>query len=129
MGRKIKYKFIFKEIPVNPYSVFLWVIISNDPSKAVEEFTSQNPGLKIAWDNGWAAWTEDYFYQDNYLTIIFDQSSFDEGTAAHEAIHIKNLVMQHAGIKHDFKNDEPEAYLAGLIVDEIYKVWKEYKKK
>lgn len=124
-----KYKSVFREIPVNPYSVSLWVLISNNPSKTLEEFTAKHPGLKIQWGKDFAAWTEDEFYKDNYLTVIFDKASFDEGTAAHEAIHIKNLVMQHAGIKHDFKNDEPEAYVTGLIVDEIYKVWKEYKKK
>lgn len=129
MARKVKYKSIFKEIPMNPYSVTLWVMISNDCQKTVIELAQKHPGLNLPWGNDYAAWTEDVFYNDNYLAVIFDRSEFNEGTVAHEAIHIKNLIMQHAGIKHDFKNDEPEAYITQQIVDEIYNVWKEYKKK
>ncbi len=90
---------------------------------------AMHPGLKLPWGNDYAAWTEDVFYKDNYLTVLFSQSSFSEGTVAHEAIHVKNLVMVHAGVKHDFNNDEPEAYMTEQIVDAIYKVWREYKKK
>ena len=74
-----------------------------------------------------AAWTEDKFYRDSYLTVIFHASYLDSDTVAHEAVHIKNRIFEHAGILHDPKNDEPEAYLLGWIVKQITDATQEYK--
>ncbi len=107
----------------------LWVVISNDCKRAAADMEVRHPGLTLEWGDDYSAGTEDVLYKGNYLTVLFSQAYFSEGVVAHEAIHIKNLVMAHAGIHHDFKNDEPEAYMTGQIVTEIYKVWREYKKK
>lgn len=125
----MKRKTVFKAIPLTPYAVDLWVIISNDPFYAVVEFNQKNKDLGLKWGKDWAAWTEDTFYKDNYLTVVFDAACIDPETIAHEAIHIKNRVMEHAGWNHDLKNDEPEAYLTGFIVKEIHKVLEDFKKR
>ncbi len=123
-----KPKTIFKEIEVNPYSVTLWVLITNNPHFETAKLNQRYKDLGLKWLDDAAAWTEDKFYQDNFLTVIFSPENFDVGTIAHEVVHIKNLVYKHAGIKHDGENDEPEAYLSGWLADEINKAYLEYKK-
>jgi len=63
------------------------------------------------------------------IAVVFDTRGLEIDTIAHEAIHIKNMVYSHSGIKHDLSNDEPEAYLTGWIVGQIYNCYKESKKK
>lgn len=124
----MKNRELFKEIPVHPYSVDLWVLFADDVHKAVTRLCLKNKGLEIKWEDDMAAWTEDVFYRDYILPVIFDPSHFDPATGSHEAVHIKNMIYQHAGIKHDFKNDEPEAYLLGWIVGELQKAYDEFRK-
>jgi len=123
-----KHKTLIKEIPMSPYSVDLWLIISSDPSEAVTKFNHSHPNLAIKWTNDMAAWTEDKFYKDSFLTVIFHASFTDANTVSHEAVHIKNRIFEHAGILHDPKNDEPEAYLLGWIVQKITEAINEYRK-
>lgn len=43
---------------------------------------------------------------------------------AHEAVHVASKVCMHLGIKGDFTNDEPLAYLIGHVVRQIgRRVW------
>lgn len=122
-----KVKTLYKEISVLPYQVDLWLLISSDPSEALTKLNHANPGLAIKWSPDMAAWTEDKFYKHSYLPVIFDAAYLDQNTIAHESVHIKNRVFEHAGILHDAKNDEPEAYLLAWIVGEITKAVSEYK--
>lgn len=125
----MKYRALFKEIPITPYAVELWLIITNDPYKSCAEFNQKHKDLGLKWGSGTAASTEDVFYKDSFLTVVFDSKQIDFDTIAHEVTHIKNMVMVHAGIKHDFNNDEPEAYLVGWLVGEIVKALNEFKKR
>lgn len=124
----MKRKTLFKAIPLTPYAVDLWLLISNTPHYAVLELNQKHKGLGLKWDSGWAAWTEDNFYRDSYLTVVFEASCLDIETIAHEAVHIKNMVMKHSGWKQDLFNDEPEAYFLGFIVKSIYEASLEFKK-
>lgn len=117
------------KIPISPYSVDMWVIMSKDPHKEVTQTNVSNPGINITWDDGMAAWTNDHFYNGSIIAVVFDTRDLEIDTIAHEAIHIKNMVYSHSGIKHDLANDEPEAYLTGWIVGQIYNCYKESKKK
>jgi len=124
----MKRKTLLKEIPLTPYAVDLWILISNTPHYAVLELNQKYKGLGLKWDSGWAAWTEDDFYKDSYLTVVFDSTCIDIETIAHEAVHIKNRVMEHSGWKQDLKNDEPEAYFMGFVVKSIFDTLNEFKK-
>lgn len=119
---------ILKKIDVTPYSVELWIIITKNPFKDVPQVNVSNPGINITWLEDMSAWTNDHFFH-NILAVVFNFNSYDVDTAAHEAIHIKNMIYQYSGIKHDFNNDEPEAYLTGWIVSQIDKAYKELKSK
>lgn len=121
-----KRRTVFKEIPIIPYVCVMWLIITNDPHHECAMMNQRYKNLGLKWPSDAAAWTEDQFYMGNYLSVVFDASlGLDVNTIAHEAIHIKNAVMKHSGIKHDFDNDEPEAYLTGWISEQIYRAWKE----
>lgn len=39
------------------------------------------------------------------------------GVLAHECLHIVNMISYNLGMKADFKNDEPQAYLLDYLVD------------
>lgn len=42
----------------------------------------------------------------------------EPGTLAHEAVHSANYMLDRAGVKMSFENDEAQAYLVGHIVDQ-----------
>ncbi len=118
---------IVHKVSVNPYSLELWVVITNNPHKDVSEMNLKTPGLNLPWADDMAAWTNDHIH-DNIICCVFDKKLFDPDTAAHEAVHVVNRIYEFSGIKHDFKNDEPQAYLTGWIVGEIHKAFKMFKK-
>jgi hypothetical protein len=123
-----KIKSVFKRIPVNPYTVELWVLITDDPYFECGRLNQKFKGLEFRWEGDAAAMTND-FYNDNYLLVVFNaNSNVDVNTICHEVVHIKNRINHHAGIMHDPDNDEPEAYLSGWIAEQIETAWREYKK-
>lgn len=117
------------KIPVSPYAVDLWVIMTKDPHKEVAQVNVSNPGINITWADDMEAWTNDHFYKDYVIAVVFDARLLSVDTIAHEVVHIKNMVYTHAGIKHDPKNDEPEAYLSGWLVGKIWECYKDFKRK
>lgn len=60
--------------------------------------------------------------------FINPNSIDDRGLIAHEALHIVGYVFQTIKAKMDIDNDEPQCYLLGWVVDEIYKAVEKYKK-
>lgn len=63
---------------------------------------------------------------DEGILVWFEQKEFNAAIVAHESIHIKNIVFEQVGAKHDFQNDEHEAYFVEFLVEEIEKVYKKY---
>ena len=63
----------------------------------------------------------------NKCIIIFKEVSHE--IIAHEALHITNGILLHAGVSADFNNDEPQAYLLGWVVKQIYNTVKLDEKK
>jgi hypothetical protein len=59
----------------------------------------------------------------NTYLAMFDIDNFNEGDIAHEANHLVNLIYNHIGAKRDMSNQEPECYLIGYLVNEIYKIY------
>lgn len=124
-----KKRVLLKHLSLQPYFVELWVLIADNPAPEVTKLCLANPGLAIRWTGDMAAWTEDKLYKDAILPVIFDASHYDTDTAVHEAVHIKNILFKECGVKHDFENDEPEAYFMGWLVGELEKIYKEFKSK
>jgi hypothetical protein len=124
-----KNRTVFKEIPCTPYTVELWVLITDSPSFECARLNQRHKGLNLKWPEGAAAWTEDVIYNNYALAVVFDgREKYEVDTITHEVIHVKNIIMNFAGIKHDYSNDEAEAYLSGWIAGEIHKAWMEYKR-
>lgn len=61
---------------------------------------------------------------DSFIVLLnFDNklSRISPGVIAHEAVHTANSIARERGVQSDFLNDEPIAYLAEWITDEVYK--------
>lgn len=75
------------------------------------------------------------FNPNDYDAIVFDVEERDqfilafsvikESTLMHEIVHLVNNIFKSRNIKLDIDNDEPQAYLAGWIADELYTFIKE----
>ena len=52
----------------------------------------------------------------------------EPGCLAHEAVHAANYMLDRAGVKMSYENDEAQAYLVGHIVDQcmpaLVQTWK-----
>lgn len=64
---------------------------------------------------------------DDSIFVWFESKVFEAPIVAHEVIHIKNIVYQLINAKHDFNNDEFEAYLVEDIVNKIEKIYNQLK--
>lgn len=53
----------------------------------------------------------------------------DHSLIAHEALHIVGYIFSSIKCKMDLDNDEPQCYLLGWVVDEVYKAIAKYQKK
>lgn len=113
---------------IAPYSLELWVIITDNPHKDVPHMNVKYPGLRITWTDDMAAWTNDHIWE-NVICVTFHKKHFEPDTVAHEAVHVVNMIYDYSGIRHDPKNDEPQAYLTGWIVGEIHRAAKMKNKK
>lgn len=57
-------------------------------------------------------------YQDyKVVEVIWIRRADDLGSLAHECVHAANFTLQLRGVKADFDNDEPLAYLVGNLMD------------
>ena len=58
-----------------------------------------------------------------YIVLNFNHhfSKICSGTIAHEAFHIASYIAENRGVKMDFNNPEPMAYLVGWIDNEVNK--------
>lgn len=60
--------------------------------------------------------------KDEYVVAI---KRTDWSVIAHEAVHVVNAIFLNCGVILNRKNDEPQAYLTGWVVNEIDKFLKE----
>lgn len=120
-----------KRIKVPIYGGLIDIVFTDEdtPYKAaIRHFNYNNPDLK----KGYLAVTLSNDYTggkyNNLFPIIFSKN-IKQGSIPHEALHVVNYIFKRAGIELDLDNDEPQAYLLGWIVDQIYKVQEEFQKK
>jgi hypothetical protein len=111
--------FYKKEVHIPLYRGTLLIFLTNDSSelqKHIPDFKDEEPyGHTLAVNyNGRAAYAVIFNFLYSYRKIT-------HGTITHESIHAANFIASDRGIVADFNNDEPIAYLADWITDEIYK--------
>lgn len=104
------------KIPIPIYRGYLFIHIGR-PS----EQTQKKYNLQIEADH-LAAVHE----LDEDILVWFSRDYFEASIAAHEAIHIKNIVFEQIGAKLDYQNDEHEAYFTEWVVETIEKVFKKH---
>ena len=68
----------------------------------------------------------------NHLLVVFNMKNIKNEadlieTIAHESVHLTSYLFKRKGIIPDVNNDEPQAYLLGWFVGEIYKVYLKFK--
>ncbi len=63
----------------------------------------------------------------NYYVIVLNtKGSYKKpsiGVLAHECLHLVDMIFRNYGVKPDFKNDEPNAYLLEYFVNEAMKFY------
>ena len=110
-----------RKIPI--YRGTLIIILSNDSQKVSDK-------INYSLDEVYAhSFIVDWHGMEGFLCLLnlhSKQRKIYHGTIAHEASHLAHFILQERGVKEDFENDEPVAYLVEWITDEIYK---EIKKK
>ena len=112
-----------KEIEIPIYRGNLVIIGSNSVkkiNKILPDYEKEEP-YAHAWYQNWNGF-------QGYIVILnfhHSTSKIHHGTITHEAIHICSYLAEDRGILLDTNNDEPIAYLAQWVSDEIYKFAKE----
>lgn len=108
---------ISKKIKIPIYEGLLYIQISNNRSEeclklgiTIPEEYNNNLGLAISSD-------ETFIY---VISITEDAVNMHD-IIAHECLHICNDIFKHRYIKPDLDNDEPQAYLLGWLVNQVYR--------
>ena len=69
------------------------------------------------------SWVAEYKSKQGYIMVLNfnnETTKITNGTITHEVVHIADFIADDKGFIADFHNDEPIAYLAGWITDEVY---------
>jgi hypothetical protein len=116
--------FYLKEVEIPLYRGMLLIVLTDDINelqKHIPDFGGEDiyaHTLLVNWKEG-----EGFAIVLNFKN---DYRKIYNGTITHEAIHATNFIMQERGFVADFSNDEPAAYLAEFVVDEIYILMNEH---
>lgn len=109
---------VFKrDIPI--YYGYFRVIICKDFTKAVKKFNIDTDGINVE-NFGSFVYTEIETGKNPTHTIVLKRD-IKPDLIAHEAVHLTNSVFIATCMQLDRHNDEPQAYLTGWFVNEIYK--------
>ena len=118
---------IIKKVKIPIYEQILYVSVTEDYSKEEEEY-----------EYVWRPEREDFFghtsgLNNQYLIILNKKYLKDElhivSTISHEAFHVTNMLFKRIGAVPDIDNDEHQAYLLSWIVEQVYKIYKNYEKR
>ena len=107
----------------------LWVVVKGSAKDIANTFAEPNCGGDCDVDNDDIA---------NSDALAFSAQNKDEKTngvvvwlhspsrtrievIAHEALHAAAMILNECGVKPDFDNDEPLAYLVGFCAESIWK--------
>jgi len=119
--------FHLKKVQIPIYRGNLVIIFSDDASKIkshIDDFDGEDV-------YGHAIYTM-YKNSESFVLILnFHNKSckMKHGVITHEAVHISSFIAESRGFQPDFNNDEPVAYLAEFVTNEVYKFMKQKKLK
>jgi hypothetical protein len=119
---------IATSIPIPIYSSRLHIAFSEDVLKDKDALNKRFPET-ITEESNFCAVTDS---RGNHIVAIFDMKNIKDEIVlaeviAHEALHVTSYLFIRKGIKPDVNNDEPQAYLLGWVVGEIYKIYLKFK--
>lgn len=103
-----KYKNGCYKIKVPLYDVSFWLAPDVDSFVNV---TGDEPDKSYAACAGVAP-------NGNFIVGFFEPPTIN--TICHESVHMAGIICDYVGIRADWNNDEPLAYLTGYIADKIY---------
>lgn len=118
---------IIKRIKIPIYEQTLYVSITEDYSKDEEEY-------EYIWRPGREDFSGYTSGLNNQYLIILNKKYLKEelhvvSTISHEAFHVTNILFKRIGAVPDMDNDEHQAYLLSWIVEQVYKIYKNYEKR
>ena len=128
------YKEKFLNIPI--YDRKLLIIFTNDEKKLAKRLNFKSEEeiasmlgcvYKLALPT---PLSKEFLLKTIVLHLNFERHMIDfvdEGTIAHEAVHVALAVFEAISTDMDSSSEEPYAYLVGWIVNEVYKFMKESK--
>ena len=120
MNLKTKHK-------IKMYKATLQIVLTDSP-----EYANKAIGVPyFQLDETLYATAHHSFKKSNeYFTIVlnplYPYKALDHGTIAHECVHIAHMILNSRGVVADYDNDEPEAYLLGMISNKVYKFLNKY---
>jgi hypothetical protein len=117
MGLKMKKHKI--DIPI--YFGYLILVFENDFKKAIEKLKLDTKGRTNLPEYASITFSERNKKGVSQYFILFKKGTKDHSVIAHEALHVVNWIMSDRGIACDLINDEPQAYLLGWVIKQIYK--------
>lgn len=104
---------IVKKLKTPLYFETIQIVITNDFNKALKK-----NNISYNFDtNMYSA----FVWIKGDITLFITPDS-DISIIAHECVHIVNEIFKRCAIKLDIENDEPQAYLMGWIVKEVYDI-------
>ena len=115
---------IIKQFDPQIYPRKLWVVIEPDMGKLMSRFGGlEKDELE---DETWDAMTAHVYNKNKNiggLMVIFKNSEcLTSSNITHESIHVAMDILDYVGVKIDYDNQEPLAYLAGWVTECVYKV-------
>ena len=107
-----------KELTIPIYDCRVDVVVVNSD----EEYDDAILDAGYNGDGNGDAITLHYTDNSSFFVMIFKRDCLSPGNIAHEGQHLLMKIMESRGIKYDFDNQEPVAYLMGFIIDGLHQI-------
>lgn len=102
------------------YRISYWFCIGWKPLE-FDKFFKKKFGFDMdsAGKGGFTAYCNDG--KKEVIVIWVHPKELKSGALAHECVHAANMTLKERGVKPDFENDEPLAYLVGTLFEKAKK--------
>lgn len=102
-----------KKLPNTMYETDIYIVLTDDWEKVNKRFHT-----KISKNYG--AVTFEFDDPSHRIYMVFNTNHYKLKYLVHECVHVVNWTFQHAGVKIDYNNDEPQAYFTGWLFNEAF---------
>ncbi len=114
---------ILKKHRIPIYGGQLWICVTRSFVKSIDQIED---AIDVKLDESKedlrksAAMSYRFYTPDGQFRILIMVKPITSiGTIAHEALHAVNWMFAHCGIQYSLKNDEPQCYILGWVVDKV----------